>query len=105
MKKISNKGKAFYLAWVLVNLGLLLFSPPTQSVLLGNGRRVILYYPREFFYPFTKGDLTIQTVTFNFKSFDLQFYDITEFLFYTIAPIFIYFIIRLLNSSKDETPQ
>ena len=101
MKKPSNKIIAIYLVWELVNLGLLLFSPPTQSIILGDGRRTILYYPGEFFYPFTKGDLIVYSETLNFKSFDLQFYDITEFLFYAIAPIMIYYIITLFNSPKE----
>jgi hypothetical protein len=101
MKKPSNKAIAVYLTWGLINLSLLLSSPPTPH---GNhpdtGEEMIAYYPTMFFYPFTKGECEIKQYSRHwfFDNFDLQFYDLTEFAFYTIAPILIYYIITLLKS-------
>jgi hypothetical protein len=70
-----------------------------------DGTEFKVYYPTAFFYPFTKGVLYFGKIwEKEFSRFDLQFYDLTEFLFYTVAPILIYYIITLFNS-KDQTPQ
>jgi|APGre2960657404_1045060.scaffolds.fasta_scaffold15369_5 hypothetical protein len=95
MKKPSNKVIAVYLAWELLHLALL-FSPKHRKALTWGGK---------IFYPFTKGK------QFGYYSWDIyetnwdaKAYDLTEFLFYGIAPILIYYIITLFNS-KDQTPQ
>ncbi len=104
MKKPGNKVKAIYLAWGLVHLALL-FSPNEDSEILHWGGRV--------FYPFTKGKIRnydfdfIQQVykpNFYTKNWDVTVYDLSEFTFYMIAPILIYYIITLFKS-KDQTPQ
>jgi hypothetical protein len=104
MKKPSNKVIAVYLAWVLINFGLLVFSPPTRHFVM-DGVEFKIYYPTEFFYPFTTGILRYgngKIWTKEFSSFDLQFYDISEFLFYAIAPILIYYAISFWNKSPKE---
>ena len=96
MKKPSNKVIAVYLAWELIHLALL-FSPKTDGKVLDWGGRI--------FYPFTKGK---QMGYYEFQTYktnwDANAYDLTEFLFYAIVPILIYYIITLFNS-KDQTPQ
>jgi hypothetical protein len=102
MKKPSNKAIAIYLTWALIHLGLLLSSPPTPSVYNGDtGQKMIAYFPTKSFYPFTKGEVYRFQNNYVFENFDLQFYDLTEFGFYMIAPILIYYIITLLKT-KDE---
>jgi len=85
MKKPSNKVIAVYLTWVLIHFGLW----------VSNGAKSNDYV-RGYFYPFNDG-----VSAYYFKTF---YYDITEFLFYAIVPILIYYIITLFNS-KDQTPQ
>jgi hypothetical protein len=85
MKKPSNQAKAIYLTWVLIHFGLW----------VSNGAKSNDYV-RGYFYPFTN------RVSNHF--FKTYYYDITEFLFYTIVPILIYYIITLFKS-KDQTPQ
>jgi hypothetical protein len=82
MKKPSNKVIAVYLAWVLIHFGLW----------VSNGAKSNDYV-RGYFYPFNDG-----VPSYYFKAF---YYDITEFLFYAIAPILIYYIITLFKS-KDQ---
>jgi hypothetical protein len=48
------------------------------------------------FYPFTKGDYKIYET-----NWDANAYDLTEFVFYMIAPILIYYVITLFKT-KDE---
>jgi phage pi2 protein 07 len=84
MKKLNNKAKAIYLAWGLINFALL-FSPKENGKILEWGGAV--------FYPFTKGDYK--------TNWDANAYDLTEFVFYMIAPILIYDVITLFKT-KDE---
>ena len=86
MKQPSNKAKAIYLTWVLLHFGLWVL----------NGAKIKSSYVRGYFYPFNDG-----VPSYYFEAF---YYDITEFLFYAIAPILIYYIITLFKS-KDQTPQ
>jgi hypothetical protein len=83
MKKPGNKVIAVYLTWVLIHFGLW----------VSNGAKITSSYVRGYFYPFNDGERA-----YYFKAF---YYDITEFLFYTIVPILIYYIITLFNSPKD----
>lgn len=92
MKKPSNKVIAVYLAWCLINLFLFLSSPPAKDECDKTA----------FFYPFTDGYLDFYG---GFVSFDLQFYDITEFLFYTSAPILIYYAISFWNKTTESNKQ
>ena len=97
MRKPNNKVTAIYLMWGLIHLGLWLSSPRTpHRNNIETGQEIIIYYPTKFFYPFTKGFEA--RGNYFFENFDLQFYDFTEFAFYLIAPIFIYYIITLLRS-------
>jgi hypothetical protein len=86
MNKITNKTKAMYLTWGLIHF-ILLFSPKEDGEVLNWGGRI--------FYPFTKGEAYT-------NNWNASAYDLTEFLFYMIAPILIYYIITLFFS-KDET--
>lgn len=103
MKKPSNNAKAIYLIWGLIQLILLLSSPKSSHGYNNNtGQELILYYPTLSFYPFTKNKLNFgDDREYVFENFDLQFYDFTEFAFYMIAPILIYYIITLFKT-KDE---
>lgn len=83
MKKPSNKAIATYLTWALMHLGFWVL----------NGAIVTNDFARAQFYPFPQ--------SYNWHYFDLSFYDITEFLFYTIAPILIYYAIFHWNKPKD----
>lgn len=84
MKKPSNKVIAVYLTWVLLHCVALMWPGPSPAMSWGGKN----------FYPFYNGAV----------QFDIDIYDLTEFLFYIIAPILIYYIITLFNS-KDQTPQ
>lgn len=75
MKKPSNKAIAIYLIWGLINFALLL--------------QYTDKYANHWFYPSRGLD-------------DTKYYDITEFAFYMVAPILIYYSIRLFKS-KDTT--
>lgn len=96
MKKPSNKAKAIYLAWGLLHLALL-FYPKMDGRVLNWGGRI--------FYPFTKGydywDPEKMQIEMYLSNWDHNAYDLTEFTFYMIAPILIYYIITLLKT-KDE---
>ena len=83
MKKPNNKAIAIYLAWGLLQLALL-FYPTSNNRVTWGGR---------IFYPFTQG--------YYETNWDANAYDLTEFVFYMIAPILIYYIVKLFNS-KDE---
>lgn len=74
---ISNKVKALYLVWFFIHFILLLIS--------GNG---LSKFHRDF-YPF---DTSTYYVTINFN---IREYDYSEFLIYTLSPIFIYLIFYL----------
>jgi hypothetical protein len=102
MKKPSNKAIAIYLTWGIIHLGLWLSSPRTpHRNSFETGQEIILYYPTMFFYPFTKGEHSRNSFNWVFENFDLQFYDFTEFAFYMIAPILIYYIVTLLKTKDD----
>lgn len=91
MKKPSNKAKAIYLIWGLIHLVLLL------TYTEGSGRNN--FYP--FFnkrYIYTRGKEFIERELSFSKT---EYYDITEFIFYMLAPILIYYIFALLKT-KDE---
>jgi hypothetical protein len=87
MKKPTNKATAIYLLWCLIHLFLFLSSPPNDCD------------KTAFFYPFTNGYLDFYG---GFVSFDLQFYDITEFMFYAIAPILIYYAVSFWNKAPKD---
>jgi len=84
MKKPGNKVIAIYLIWVLIHFLLFLFRTSYA----------ISYGPPRF-YPFTK---IYHWDTF----FDYNFYDYTEFMVYSIAPILIYYAITFWNKKPNE---
>ncbi len=99
LSNVSNKVKAIYLLWVLFNLFLFL-SNTTQMD--GNKFRKVISpivsfppvenYHTKVFFPLTSPDI------FDMKY--VAFYDITEFLFYVLSPIFIYVIIKLYTTKE-----
>ena len=105
LSNVSNKVKAIYSLWILFNLSLLLFN--AKEINLKDFSYTEIYYYNftvgmgyskgnpiishlEIFFPFTS--LSILDMRF------VAFYDITEFIFYTIFPIFIYVIIKLFTT-------
>lgn len=83
MKKPSNKAIAIYLIWILLHLTLL--SAATPGI-----------HNRRFFFPFSYKNTYVR------KPFTIDcVYDFSELIFYTIAPILIYYIITLFKT-KDE---
>ena len=80
---IPNRIKAIYLTWVGIHLTLFLLS--------GN----FLLKQRSAFFPFR--------AHWSHNFFDIDVYDIKEFIFYLIIPIIIYTIIKLWNQNdKNE---
>jgi hypothetical protein len=90
MKKPSNKAKAIYLVWVLIHITMLVLAKQAHNNLNSYG-----------FYPFGyKPDYDNQYVT---KPFKIDYvYDFSELIFYTIAPISIYYIIRLFKTIDED---
>jgi len=112
LSNASNKVKAIYLLWILINLCLLLF----------NSGKIYYYnlgYEEGEFVPYidlydnavekldNKYVISHTKIFFPLTSpflLDMKFvafYDMTEFIFYTIFPIFIYVIIKLFTT-KDK---
>ena len=83
MKHPSNKAKSIYLFWVFV-----------QAILWITNTNSFSWAKKEFF-PFTSSIYTGR------DNFDLNFYDITEFLFYTISPILIYYAIAFWKKPSE----
>ena len=97
MKKPSNKVIAVYFIWVLIHLTFLILAEPSRI----SERYGVTSRMRFFPFKFNGQSENLYST----KSFQIDMvYDITEFLFYTIAPILIYYIITLFKS-KDQTPQ
>lgn len=79
-----KKAMGWYLAWVLLHLGLLLIG--SDGIFDGENMGSDDFWP------------------FNYKS-RVRDYDITEFLVYTIFPIIILFIINMVRSDDKTTSQ
>lgn len=79
-----KKAMGWYLAWVLLHLGLLLIG--SEGIFDGSNMGSDDFWP------------------FNYKS-RVRDYDITEFLVYTIFPIVILFIISMVKSDDKTTNQ
>jgi len=79
-----KKAKGWYLAWVLLHLGLLLIG--SEGIFDGQNMGSDDFWP------------------FNYKS-RVREYDITEFLVYTIFPIVILFIISMVKNDDQTTKQ
>jgi hypothetical protein len=78
----SRKVIVIYLIWELVHLGFW----------ISNGSNVSNDFSRAQFYPFPQ--------SFSWHCFDLSFYDITELIFYTIAPVFIYYFNTIIEPQE-----
>jgi len=72
LQNISSKLKAIYLSWIFLHFILFL----TAGNMLNIDNR---------FFPYR---------------WRLRYYDITEFLLYTLSPIFIYYIVSFWNERK-----
>lgn len=79
-----KKAMGWYLAWVLLHLGLLLIG--SEGIFDGQNMGSDDFWP------------------FNYKS-RVRDYDITEFLVYTIFPIVILFIISMVKNDEQTTKQ
>lgn len=79
-----RKSMGYYLAWVLLHLGLLLIG--SKGIFEGSNMGSDEFWP------------------FNWKS-RVQEYDITEFLVYTIFPIAILFIINMTHRDEKDNKQ
>jgi len=92
MKKPGNKVIAVYLAWVLLHFALWVMATP--------GLKTTEWYESRYkFFPFAK---EFSQSEYSSTAFEIdKVYDLTEFTFYAIAPILIYYIITLFNSPKD----
>lgn len=90
MKQPSNKVKAIYLTWVLIHATLWVIALPS----LGQTGRFYPFAHDEFYI---HGEAFVATPSFQID----RVYDITEFLFYSIAPIFIYYAISFWNKPKE----
>jgi len=78
-----KKAIGWYLAWVLLHLGLLLIAADS---IIGKG------YRNDRFWPFCEGS-------------EARNYDIREFLVYTIFPLTILFIWSMIRTQTDENSQ
>ena len=79
-----RKTMGWYLAWVVLNLGLLLIG---SDGIFDNGNM-----GAKRFWPFGR-----------FSDFDeLNYYDITEFLVYTVFPLAILFIISMIKGNTNK---
>lgn len=83
LSSISNRFKAIYLIWVFIHFVLFLLSGSLSR-------------SRSFdsaFYPFYFGSL----------EFRLNVYDYSEFILYSITPIFMYVVFRLWKNDKPKS--
>ena len=83
--QLPNKFKSFYLAWLLAHIFIFIWS--------GNG---MTRSSRDGLYRYWRS-----------QKLDFFTYDYTELIFYSLAPIFIYFIIKFwqhskINNSKNQ---
>ncbi|MCD8426004.1 zinc ribbon domain-containing protein [Tenacibaculum dicentrarchi] len=76
-----RKAMGWYLAWVVIHLGILLIA--SDGIFDGDNMGSSLFWPVG-------------------KWGDLEDYDITEFLVYTIFPLAILFILSMVRSQNNE---
>ncbi len=91
MKRPSNKIIGIYLIWLLIHFTFLFSNDKCENA-------------NEIFYPFTAGSYVSYGGRYDFGSYKNNFvlnaYDISEFIFYNVSVIIIYFIVSLLGLSK-----
>ena len=94
-QQTKDRLKAVYLAWVLLHLILLLIATPSKNA----NRHIFPFYEGKYEDHYLN-DVVINR--YQIEPFQVdKVYDITEFLFYAIVPILIYYIITLFNSPKE----
>jgi hypothetical protein len=99
MKQPRNKAKSVYLIWVLTHA--LLWAMATNN---GNENRFFPLASDDCFEHFIdKYNRWNVNGTSSFQINDV--YDTTEFLFYTIAPILIYYAILFWNKTTEINKQ
>lgn len=84
-----KKTMGYYLAWVLIHLGLLLIGSGGMFDGDNMGAR--------YFWPFGKGNY--------YREIQVEHYDITEFLVYTIFPLAILVIWSMVRTQTDDNEQ
>jgi hypothetical protein len=84
-----KKTMGYYLAWVLIHLGLLLIG---SGGMFDGGNMGSTY-----FWPFGKGDY--------YSGIEIEHYDITEFLVYTIFPLAILIIWSMVRTQSEDADQ
>ncbi len=87
LASIPNRIKAIYIVWAFIHFILFFIS---GNFLSGHNR---------FFYPFSSPPLYNWKLTFNPES-----YDALEFIIYVVAPIIIYYVIKLWNKKDAKEP-
>ena len=100
MKKPSNKTISIYLFWVLIHS--FLWAMARNS---GGNKHRFFPFPHEEFSERIKTYPWIQEYgASNYFQVD-KVYDMTEFLFYTSAPILIYYAISFWNKTTESNKQ
>ncbi len=79
--RFDRMALAIYLIWVLLNILLLIIGLTT-----GASNDHVIFFP---FYSTLYGSY-------------IDAYDFSEFTFYVIAPVFIFIVIKLIQSGKSE---
>lgn len=79
LSNVSYKLKAIYLLWFLANLILLLMNNSIQDIFFGGNN---IFIPIE--------------------DYELEYYDMSEFLAYTITPVIIYASVKLFFKKNNQ---
>jgi hypothetical protein len=95
--KDPNKLKAIYLSWLFVHLILLVFSPKPLGVFSRDEGR-----DYGGFYPFLASEDSYGTAL---HPWTFEQYDITEFAFYSLAPLVLWKVVRLWRTSEVNKKQ
>ena len=90
-----KKSMGWYLAWILLHLGLLLIG--SDGIFDGDNMGT------SYFWPFGRG----YYVNWNWHALEIEHYDITEFLVYAVFPLAILVIWSMVqaNNTKNEKIQ
>lgn len=90
---ISNRWKAVYLIWFGIHLCLFLFSGNFFSNKYWDKHFIEQFYPLETFKNTAYGKV--------FQGyFVIEVYDLTEFVFYLIIPLLVFFILKFWNKKE-----
>lgn len=88
MNPLTKKLLAFYIIWEMLQLLFLILGDNFFGEIEIN--HLLGYVKEGYFYPFYDAD------------YGIEYYDFTEFLFYSILPLAIYYVYQLL---KDSFPK